>query len=400
MRQQVIIHWGISSFFGWGVYGLNLALAWAEDPEILPTCSRPIRLSEVSLDPLRMLRLQEFLQDSSQFDTQLREYSAGNRHAVVDVPLLAGLGDDFRIAPTAYRMTLAGSPTIGVTFFENPDLRDDAIARALAFDCIIAGSTWNERVLRQRGVHRVSTILQGIDPTLFHQAPRTGYYGGRFLVFSGGKLERRKGQDIVLAAFSRFAQKHPDALLVTAWHSPWPQFAKSLDTSNLMGPVHFTPEGKVDVRTWAIQNGVPSHQIVDLGAVPNALMPPILREMDVAVFPNRGEGGTNLVAMECMACGVPVILSANTGHLDLIAEDRVYPLWVQGRVEGMNPNPDGLQGWGESSVEEVIENLERIYLDRKEAACKAAQAAEWISEWTWQRTADSVKKIVLDHRQG
>jgi hypothetical protein len=44
-------------------------------------------------------------------------------------------------------------------------------------------------------------------------------------------------------------------------------------------------------------------------------MPQILREIDVAVVPNRFEGGTNLVAMECMACGMPVILSANTGYL-------------------------------------------------------------------------------------
>jgi glycosyltransferase involved in cell wall biosynthesis len=47
-------------------------------------------------------------------------------------------------------------------------------------------------------------------------------------------------------------------------------------------------------------------------------MPSVLQEMNVAVFPNRAEGGTNLVAMECMACGLPVILSGNTGHLDLI----------------------------------------------------------------------------------
>ena len=34
MTQPVIIQWSISSFFGWGVYGLNLALHWAGDPAI------------------------------------------------------------------------------------------------------------------------------------------------------------------------------------------------------------------------------------------------------------------------------------------------------------------------------------------------------------------------------
>jgi len=31
MTLRVVIHWGLSSLHGWGVYGLNLAMAWAGD---------------------------------------------------------------------------------------------------------------------------------------------------------------------------------------------------------------------------------------------------------------------------------------------------------------------------------------------------------------------------------
>ena len=41
----------------------------------------------------------------------------------------------------------------------------------------------------------------------------------------------------------------------------------------------------------------------------------VMQEADVALFPNRCEGGNNLVALEAIASGVPTILSANTGHL-------------------------------------------------------------------------------------
>ena len=58
-------------------------------------------------------------------------------------------------------------------------------------------------------------------------------------------------------------------------------------------------------------------------AFPNVGMPHVLHEADVALFPNRAEGGTNLVAMECLASGIPTILSANTGHLDLLRGDRI-----------------------------------------------------------------------------
>jgi glycosyltransferase involved in cell wall biosynthesis len=39
---------------------------------------------------------------------------------------------------------------------------------------------------------------------------------------------------------------------------------------------------------------------------------------DIAVFPNRAEGGTNLVAMECIASGIPTILNPETGQRDLL----------------------------------------------------------------------------------
>ena len=37
----------------------------------------------------------------------------------------------------------------------------------------------------------------------------------------GGKLEMRKGQDIIIRAFRLFSQRVPEAVLVTAWHNPW-----------------------------------------------------------------------------------------------------------------------------------------------------------------------------------
>ena len=86
-------------------------------------------------------------------------------------------------------------------------------------------------------------------------------------------------------------------------------------------------------------------------------------QADVALFPNRCEGGTNLVAMEAMASGIPCILSANTGHMDLINEDNCYPLLKQSEVTSFTNTKD----WGESDVAEVVENLERVYKDRQEA---------------------------------
>jgi hypothetical protein len=53
----------------------------------------------------------------------------------------------------------------------------------------------------------------------------------------------------------------------------------------------------------------------------------LLQRANVALFCNRAEGGTNLVAMETLAAGVPVVISSNTGHLD-IASGTCLPLGV------------------------------------------------------------------------
>lgn len=43
-------------------------------------------------------------------------------------------------------------------------------------------------------------------------------------------------------------------------------------------------------------------------------MPEVFREVDLAVFPNRCEGGANLVAMEAFAYGLSCLILQNTGH--------------------------------------------------------------------------------------
>lgn len=391
MRRRVVIQWGISSFFGWGIYGLNLALNWSRDADLEPVCSMPVEPSQIAVDPMRKLALSGFMQSSQVLYDQLKGHFAAGKHVTVDVPVLMALGNDFNNGSTA---ALIGQPTIGVVFFEIPQMDTETVERARAFPLIVTGSTWNERVMRAYGLTNVTTVIQGVDQTLFHPAPRQGVLGDRFLVFSGGKLELRKGQDIVVAAFSRFAKRHPDAMLVSAWHSPWPALARGVDASGLCTPMAVNAEGKVDFTAWVHANDIAPNQFLDLGAIPNAFMPPILREMDVALFPNRSEGGTNLVAMECMACGVPTILSANTGHTDLIDGNNCYALEHQGAVSGRGAAVGSVPGWGESHVDEVVEMLERAYMDRNDARRRGERGAGKIASFTWSRTADHMKRII------
>jgi glycosyltransferase involved in cell wall biosynthesis len=391
MTRRAVIHWQITSAFAWGIRGLHTALAWAGDPELEAFCSLPIDPANLAIDAEQRRLLTPFLDRSAGFQDGLRRFEGG--YAMVGAPVLAGLGATFEPVRAAHNVRIAGSPTIGLPVFEEA-LAPVAVERARRYAALVTSSTWNERLLRAAGFDAVRTVHEGVDSTRFHPGARRGLFPGRFVVFSGGKAELRKGQDLVMRAFGIFAERHREATLVTAWHSPWPRLATTLDRTGVAAPVTLDNAGRLDVSAWAVANGVPVEQVIDLGTVPHGDMPSILREMDVAVFPNRGEGGTNQVAMECMASGIPVILSRNTGHLDIIEERNCFTLDDQRVASFGFPGSDGVEGWGESRVDEIVARLEEVISDRSEAARRARQGAETIQKRTWAAHARQLKEIV------
>jgi len=388
MTQPLYFQWSVSNLFGWGVYGLNLLRHWKAAAGTHAYSISQIQLESLSgMDPLSLISIAQPLVDSDQARMQIQERGLTYAEGIV----LHSLGNGFGGAVWPSQGGFTGTAaTCGVIFFENTVLPD---ARAIAgdYDLIVTGSTWCEEVLRGMGVENVATVIQGIDPSLFHPAPRADTLEGRFAVFSGGKIEYRKGQDLVVLAFKAFAERHPEAILVTAWHSPWAEPALTANINPAIAPVRLTPEGAVDMGGWIADNGIPASQYFDLGPIPNHLMARVLREMDVAVFPNRCEGGTNLVAMECMACGVPSIVAANTGQLDLTATGAPYILGRQGTV----PSDDGSTiGWGESDVEEIVEALERVWSNHEEARRKGAAGAEAMAKLAWRQQIAELHKTL------
>ncbi|WP_243688130.1 hypothetical protein [Geotalea toluenoxydans] len=98
---------------------------------------------------------------------------------------------------------------IGYTFFEDDiEVLRHTRRAAAEWDHIVAGSSWCEQHLRIGGIRNTSTILQGIDPANFSPSPPR-LDDGRFIVFSGGKFESRKSQDIVMAAMKILMARIP-----------------------------------------------------------------------------------------------------------------------------------------------------------------------------------------------
>jgi glycosyltransferase involved in cell wall biosynthesis len=278
------------------------------------------------------------------------------------------------------------------------DRAPDALARTLAaarqlardYDGLVCISEWNAQALRQACSTPVAVTHEGVDPAIFFPGPRSGFADpGRFHVFSGGKVEHRKAQDLVLLAFREFSRRHGDAVLVTGWHNPAARVSAGFK-GKLDAPLEVGPDGRLQVHKWAHANGVDPQRVVDIGLMPNQLLPTVLRDMDCALFPNRCEGGTNLVCMEAMACGVPAIVADNTGVKDIITDANCVALRRQSPIPGA-----GTAGWGESDLDEILDALERLYTSSALRRQIGAQGASFMAKRTWRAHGEALKSVVL-----
>jgi glycosyltransferase involved in cell wall biosynthesis len=284
---------------------------------------------------------------------------------------------------------------VGYTFFEDNHLTTEEIENAKRYwDVVVTGSTWCQEVLEAHGVSSVRTVIQGIDPEMFSPStsPRV-YLRDDFVVFSGGKLELRKGQDIVIRAYKVLQDRHADVMLVNSWFNIWETSVNSMRASPL---IRFAPTASdhVDrINQVLADNGVDLTRVTTLRARPNTAMAKIYQSTDVGLFPNRCEGGTNLVLMEYMACGKPAVVSFSSGHTDVVNDENAI------LIRGMRPvvvERDGRQvaTWAEPDLEETIERLEWAYQHSGELHAIGAQAGEDLAKLTWKHTAEQLYEIL------
>ncbi|MBE1584716.1 glycosyltransferase [Nonomuraea angiospora] len=163
-------------------------------------------------------------------------------------------------------------------------------------DAVLATCGDEVAELRAMGVpeRRIAVVPCGVDLSVFRpDGPVAPGTGGR-MILSIGRLVPRKGVDTVIRALRRI----PDADLVIAGGGEDDEEAVRLYEL---------------ARAYGLERRV--HVI---GSVPREHVPALMRSADVLVAVPWYEP-FGMVAIEAMACGVPVVASAVGGHLDTVA---------------------------------------------------------------------------------
>jgi phosphatidylinositol alpha-1,6-mannosyltransferase len=183
---------------------------------------------------------------------------------------------------------------------------------------------------------------------------------GQTLLLTVGRLQRRKGHDLVLEALSRFGDAARNIRYVIAGDGEERQRLERMVLDFDLGSV-----------------------VVFAGKVPSSTLPLYYAAADLFVHPNRVEGadfeGFGIVFLEAAAAGLPVIAGRSGGVPEAVL-DQVTGLLVSGTdsdelhraMSDLITNPARLQEMGEAGRARVL------------------------AEFTWQRAADRVAELHAD----
>jgi D-inositol-3-phosphate glycosyltransferase len=179
-----------------------------------------------------------------------------------------------------------------------------------SLDRVVAATNYEQRLLRQvYGVPPacVEVIPLGVDPERFNPGSRElaraalGLPANARIVLAVGRIEPLKGLDILIRAAAEITDRSGlRLLLVGGDEQARPEFDR--------------------LRAIAREVGV-EDLVTFVGSIEHEDLPDYYRAADVVVMPSFAES-FGLVAVEAMACGVPVVVSRVGGLASTVADGR------------------------------------------------------------------------------
>jgi phosphatidylinositol alpha-1,6-mannosyltransferase len=260
-----------------------------------------------------------------------------------------------------------------VCYIHGEDVTSAATSRELSWmlrgilaqsDTLIANSENTARLLRENwpvSENQVQVLHPGVDTTRFAPAARDEAVRNRFdwnhrtVVLTVGRLQKRKGHDMMIRALPAIREAVPDVL-----------FAIVGDGAE-----------RLALEQLARDEQVESH-VQFLGEVSDEDMIRGYQQCDLFALPNRQVGqdieGFGMVLLEAQSCGRPVLAGASGGTRETMIPGEtgiVTPCENPDQVaEAVTPlllAPDELQKMGEAARPWAVNNFDWTALSHKAA---------------------------------
>lgn len=268
-------------------------------------------------------------------------------------------------------------PYIAYPFFERNSLDNLRISSLKTPDIICVASNWAKKIIDKYLNTKIIIAPCGVNTNLFYPSNNSNETT-RFLHV--GKLEIRKGIDIIGDAFCAAFNKNDNVELIMSVHNPfltqseyqeWVQYYKKLplgDKISFVGP-HKT--------------------CTDVAK--------LMRGVDCGLFPSRAEGA-NLPALEMMACGKHIIITNYSAHTEYCNDENSLLI----NIDNLEPAEDsrwffGDTEWahiGQNQIDQLINHMRNIYKRKKEGLGYNEGGIETSKKLSWKNTWKKIKENI------
>ncbi len=236
-------------------------------------------------------------------------------------------------------------PTFGRLFREErlrKKINEIKEAELCLADYILCLSDFAEESLIKNGVlrNKIFKVNLGFNPETF-KAKDIYSENGKFRFVFAGTLTKRKGIDLLIQAFEDLNLYDSELLLI--------------------GPI-------TDARELIPKNNT---RIKHIDYVSHKELNLLLNQSDVFVFPSYLDSWA-MVVVEAMACGLPVVVSINTGASDVVRQGGGYVI---------HPEIITLRGV-----------MKYFYDNRKEVERLGREARKIAEQYTWEKYHKQVRE--------
>jgi glycosyltransferase involved in cell wall biosynthesis len=250
-------------------------------------------------------------------------------------------------------------------------------------------SRWVAGVLERAGLERqrIRVIPSGIAPDVFTpDGPQllNPEARGFVFLFVGGAIAR-KGFDLLLDAYEEAFTSRDE---VTLWIKESGSASFYAHNSMLSLTRRFHPESRLP------------HLMLNTKTVDEATLAGMYRRADCLVHPYRGEG-FGLPMAEAMACGTPVITTAEGPAPEFCSEETGWLIPATGGLVPDDPPPVGELSeplkWFEPRFDELVRAMRDAYENRDETKRRGSVAAQRIrTTHAWPRIIEQYAQAIRE----
>ena len=252
---------------------------------------------------------------------------------------------------------------------------------------VFPASNYSASVMAKCGVvpDKIKIFPYGIDTDIFRQDQSKLYVPkDKFNFLYCAIPHARKGIDILFETFLRTFRGRDDVRLIF-------KTGQKNDSKRAPSFVINVQETLSVAKAMAGGDDLPEIMVI-AGDFDSATVTSIYNSAHAYVAPSRSEG-FGMTVLEAMACGIPVIATAYSAHLDFLTDENSYMIATKDR-----PAPASMQYWqfqkgavvGDPDLDQLSAYMKALYDKDGKDPARVKNGLKTASEYTW---AKSVKKL-------